>query len=150
VFVRAFVLLLAGGDWVTGANCGSRSRVAADSRWFAGAGIGGRAGVDTGAGLSNPWLNTKALSQGKIQKRRIGLASKETESQTNQNKMKRYGKLYDKITDIENIRTAYIKAKKGKSWQNTVKKFESNLEENLLGIQKMLIDKTCQTSNYVL
>jgi hypothetical protein len=44
----ADVKLLAGGDWVTGANCGSRSRVAADSRWFAGAGIGGRAGVEPG------------------------------------------------------------------------------------------------------
>ena len=149
MFVRAFVLLLAGSNWDNGTNCRSRSRNANNYRWNTNTNIGRRAGVDTGAGVSNPWLNTKALSQGKIQKRRIGLASKETESQTNQNKMKRYGNLYDKITDIENIRSAYIKAKKGKSWQNTVKKFESNLEENLLGIQKMLINKTYKTSGYV-
>ena len=77
------------------------------------------------------------------------LVSKATENQAHQTIMKRYGNLYGKITDIENIRSAYEKAKKGKSWQNTVQKFEANLEENLLGIQKMLIDKTYQTSGYV-
>jgi RNA-directed DNA polymerase len=63
--------------------------------------------------------------------------------------MKRYGDLYSKITDISNIRLAYIKARKGKRWQSTVKKFEANLEENLLKIQKMLVDKTYVTSKYV-
>lgn len=63
--------------------------------------------------------------------------------------MKRYGNLYSKITDISNIRLAYIKARKGKTWQDTVKKFEANLEDNLLKIQKMLVDKTYVTSKYI-
>lgn len=63
--------------------------------------------------------------------------------------MKRYGDLYSKITDISNIRLAYIKARKGKTWQDTVKKFEANLEENLLKIQKLLVDKTYVTSKYI-
>lgn len=62
--------------------------------------------------------------------------------------MKRYGNLYDQITDIDNIRYAYQKARKGKGWQNTVKKFDKNLEDNLLKIQKSLIDKTFKTSTY--
>ena len=145
------MLLLAGSYWDNGAYCGSRSRNANNYRWNTNTNIGRRAGVDTGEnkGVGNSWLNTKALSQGKIQRRRMGLVSKETENQAHQTKMKRYGNLYGKITELENIRLAYEKAKKGKSWQNTVQKFEAKLEENLLGIQKMLIDKTYQTSEYV-
>src|ERR1035437_3311904 len=63
--------------------------------------------------------------------------------------MKRYGNLYSKITNIENIRLAYIKARKGKRWQNTVKNFELNLEYNLKKIQKMLVNKTYKTSEYI-
>lgn len=151
MFVRAFVLLLAGSNWDNGASCGSRSRNAASCRWNTAASLGGRAGVDTGkhAGVSNPWLNTKALSQGKIQKRRMRRVSRFVESQAHQKyQMKRYGNLYDKITDIENIRTAYLKARKGKSWQRTVKNFEAQLEDNLLKIQDMLINQTFTTSAY--
>lgn len=63
--------------------------------------------------------------------------------------MKKYGNLYSKITDIDNIRLAYIKARKGKRWQNTVKNFELNLEDNLKKIQEMLINKTYETSEYI-
>ncbi|MBI2758801.1 MAG: hypothetical protein HYX49_08995 [Chloroflexi bacterium] len=38
--------LLAGGDWVSGALCGSRGRHAGNSRWVAATNVGGRAGVD--------------------------------------------------------------------------------------------------------
>ena len=62
--------------------------------------------------------------------------------------MKRYGDLYHKITDLDNIRSAYEKARKGKRWQRTVRNFEANLEDNLLQIQKMLVDKTYKTSAY--
>jgi hypothetical protein len=41
--------------------------------------------------------------------------------------MRRYGNLYSKITDLENIREAYIKARKGKRWQKTVKNFEAEI-----------------------
>ncbi len=151
VFVRAFVLLLAGSNWDNGTNCRSQSRNVNNYRWNTNTNISRRAGVDTGEieSVGNSWLNTRALSKGKIQRRRMCLVSKATENQAHQTIMKRYGNLYGKITDIENIRSAYEKAKKGKSWQNTVQKFEANLEENLLGIQKMLIDKTYQTSGYV-
>ena len=62
--------------------------------------------------------------------------------------MRRHNNLYNKITDINNIRKAYLDAKKGKGWQNTVKNFELNLEENLLAIQQSLINKTFTTSSY--
>ncbi|MCX6726176.1 MAG: reverse transcriptase/maturase family protein [Candidatus Shapirobacteria bacterium] len=62
--------------------------------------------------------------------------------------MRRHGSLYSKIVDIDNLRKAYLNAKKGKGWQNTVKNFEKNLEDNLLAIQKSLIDKTFTTSKY--
>lgn len=62
--------------------------------------------------------------------------------------MKRHGNLYSKIVDIDNIRKAYTDARKGKRWQNTVKNFEENLEENLLKIQSSLIDKTFNTAPY--
>ena len=62
--------------------------------------------------------------------------------------MRRHGNLYNKIVDIDNIRNAYLSAKKGKGWQNTVKNFEKNLEINLLAIQKSLIDKTFSTAKY--
>jgi hypothetical protein len=35
--------LLAGGDWINGANCGSRARRAVNYRWHAGSALGGRA-----------------------------------------------------------------------------------------------------------
>lgn len=64
--------------------------------------------------------------------------------------MRRHGNLFNKITNIENIRLAYKKARKGKSWQNTIKIFESDLENNILKIQDSLINKTFTTSEYTL
>ncbi len=64
--------------------------------------------------------------------------------------MRRLGNLFEKITNIYNIRLAYKKARKGKTWQNTIKIFESDLENNILTIQKSLIDKTFTTSEYTL
>jgi len=63
--------------------------------------------------------------------------------------MKRHGKLWERITDIENLYDAYRRARKGKSWQNKVKRFESNLDVNLAHIRKVLLDKTFATSSYV-
>jgi len=62
--------------------------------------------------------------------------------------MKRHGNLYSKITSIDNISQAYLNARKGKKWQDTIQNFEKNLEDNLLAIQKSLIDKTFTTSKY--
>lgn len=62
--------------------------------------------------------------------------------------MKRHGQLYPKITTKENIYQAYRSARKGKSWQDTIKRFESNLDGNLYRIKKSLEDKTFTTSEY--
>ena len=62
--------------------------------------------------------------------------------------MKRHGNLFEKIVDIDNLHEAYRKAKRAKSWMKAVKGFEDNLEENLLDIQKSLIEKTFTTSPY--
>jgi len=62
--------------------------------------------------------------------------------------MKRHGNLFSKIIERDNIHLAYRKARKGKSWQDTVKHFENNLEENIQKIQQSLIEKTYTTSNY--
>lgn len=45
---------------------------------------------------------------------------------------------------------AYEKARKGKRWQDTIKRFERHLESNILKIQESLINKTFKTSAYTL
>ncbi len=62
--------------------------------------------------------------------------------------IKRYGDLFKNIVDIENIYVAYKNARRGKGWQNTVKRFEENLDKNLIAIQKSLIDHTFTTATY--
>lgn len=62
--------------------------------------------------------------------------------------MKRYGNLFNRITDIENLRLAYRKARKGKMWQRKVLEFDKNAEENLLKVRESLIKKTFRTSSY--
>jgi retron-type reverse transcriptase len=62
--------------------------------------------------------------------------------------MKRHRDLFTKIVDKENIFLAYRKARKGKGWQNTIKNFEGNLEENIAKIHESLVNKTFKTSPY--
>lgn len=62
--------------------------------------------------------------------------------------MKRHGNLYHKITDYDNLHLAFQRSRKGKGWQETIARFEQNLDQNLLSIQRMLIDKTYRTSPY--
>lgn len=64
--------------------------------------------------------------------------------------MRKHGNLFEKLVCIENIRSAYKAARKGKSWQDTIKIFDINLESNLLEIQKSLTGKTFTTSEYKL
>ena len=63
--------------------------------------------------------------------------------------MKRHGNLFKKITDIDNIYLAYQKARKGKSWQNTISSFDDDLDENIFNIRDELIEKTFTTSPYI-
>lgn len=64
--------------------------------------------------------------------------------------MRKHGNLFEKIIDTGNIHKAYKEAKKGKTWQDTIKKFDRNTENNLLKIQESLINKTFTTSKYTL
>jgi RNA-directed DNA polymerase len=63
--------------------------------------------------------------------------------------MKRHGNLFEKITDVDNIYLAYKKARKGKSWQNTIIRFDDDLDENIFNIRDSLIEKTFTTSPYI-
>lgn len=56
--------------------------------------------------------------------------------------MKTYKKLYQKLCSYENLLLAFNKAKKGKTKKPYVIEFEANLQENLLQLQKELIEKT--------
>jgi len=62
--------------------------------------------------------------------------------------MKRYGNLFQKIVDPSNIYLGYRLARKGKTWQDTIKIFEDNLENNLENIYNSLVNHTFTTSRY--
>lgn len=62
--------------------------------------------------------------------------------------IKRHGDLFKNIVDLENIYAAYRNARRGKGWQNTVKRFEEKLDENLISIQLSLVNHTFTTSPY--
>lgn len=62
--------------------------------------------------------------------------------------MKRIGNLYTKIYDLDNLYLAYSKAKTGKSKSKGVIQFESDLDNNILRIQKELIEQKYITSEY--
>lgn len=53
--------------------------------------------------------------------------------------MKRHGNLWDKITDLENIRQAHYAARKGKSHYTEVKWVNENEEAAITAIQRSLI-----------
>lgn len=63
-------------------------------------------------------------------------------------KMKRYGNLYSKIYDMNNLILAHKNAKKGKGWYGEVKMVDENPEYYLKQIQDMLVNHTYQTSKY--
>jgi len=56
--------------------------------------------------------------------------------------MKRFGNLYEKICDINNIRLAHHNASKGKKHYDEVKVVDANLEEYVNKIYNMLKTKT--------
>lgn len=62
--------------------------------------------------------------------------------------MKRYGYLYEKIYDMDNLTLAHQNAKKGKGWYKEVQMVDANPEYYLGLLQQMLINKTYQTSKY--
>lgn len=62
--------------------------------------------------------------------------------------MKRYGNLYDKIYDLENLSIAHRNARKNKSFYKEVVMVNSDEDYYLKLIQEMLINKTYKTSPY--
>lgn len=62
--------------------------------------------------------------------------------------MKRYGNLFDKITDMDNIRLAHAQAQRGKKHYTAVKKVNTDPESFLLEIQRLLISGDFTTSAY--
>lgn len=62
--------------------------------------------------------------------------------------MKRYGYLYEKIYDMDNLILAHHNARKGKGWYHEVKMVDANPEYYLTKLQEMLINKTYRTSEY--
>ena len=64
--------------------------------------------------------------------------------------MKRYGDLWSQVIDYENLRLAHHNASKGKGFYKEVQEVNENIDYYLTEIQKMLIEKTYRTSEYVI
>jgi retron-type reverse transcriptase len=62
--------------------------------------------------------------------------------------MKRYGNLYEKIYDMDNLYLAHKNARKGKAHYTEVKMVDSNPDYYLRQIHEMLKNKTYKTSPY--
>lgn len=62
--------------------------------------------------------------------------------------IKRYGNLYEKIYDIDNLRLAHKNAQRGKGFYSEVIEINKNPDEWLFKLQNMLKDKTYKTSEY--
>jgi retron-type reverse transcriptase len=62
--------------------------------------------------------------------------------------MKRYGNLWHKIVDIENIKYAHRQARKGKTYYTEVKMVDADEDKYAYQIQQMLVNKTFTTSPY--
>lgn len=62
--------------------------------------------------------------------------------------MKRHGKLYPQILELENLLIAAKKAQKGKRFRGNVLAFNYNLEEELIKLQTELAHKTYQPGAY--
>ncbi len=62
--------------------------------------------------------------------------------------MKRHGGLFEKIVDPENIELAYQKAKRGKTWQESVQRVEQNKGTRLAAIRQAFLDGSFKTAKY--
>lgn len=63
--------------------------------------------------------------------------------------MKRYGHIYEKICDKDNIRYAILKASKGKRKRNDVQRVLSDIDKYIDIIHEMLVTKTYVPSDYI-
>jgi retron-type reverse transcriptase len=62
--------------------------------------------------------------------------------------MKRAGDLFEQIADMDNLRLAYLKAKRGKEARQDVYSFSKNYEKKLLNIRDQLLSGNIKLGNY--
>jgi retron-type reverse transcriptase len=62
--------------------------------------------------------------------------------------MKRHGNLFERIAAPENLRLAWLDARRGKSLQRAVQRFEANAEANLDWIRRLLLAGRFATAPY--
>lgn len=62
--------------------------------------------------------------------------------------MKRFGNLYEKVYDLDNLYLAYSKARQGKGKSYGVIQFEKELDSNINSLQADLMDGSYKTSQY--
>jgi RNA-directed DNA polymerase len=62
--------------------------------------------------------------------------------------MKRANNLIEKIAEIENLRLAFWKARKGKSYTQEVELYRKDLEINLLELQHQILQGEVKVGNY--
>ncbi|HBE45753.1 MAG TPA: RNA-dependent DNA polymerase [Deltaproteobacteria bacterium] len=62
--------------------------------------------------------------------------------------MRRYGNLYKKIYDLENLNFAFYKVSKGRRYYRDILQYKDALEENLINLQRELTNKTYTPSPY--
>jgi hypothetical protein len=63
--------------------------------------------------------------------------------------MKRYGNLFEKVYDIENIKLAHKNARKGKKHYKEVKMIDTHPDKYLYSIHEMLKNRIFRNSKYV-
>ena len=62
--------------------------------------------------------------------------------------MKRIGKLFNNIVNFDNLVLADKKARAGKTKKYGIIRFDKNSHENLIKLQKALLEDTYRTSKY--
>lgn len=81
-------------------------------------------------------------------KRRVGLVSSARERQSAAEHMRRHNNLFNQITSMDNLWTAYRKARKGKTSKSAVKRFDVEPEKRLTKIRSALVSGKFNTSGY--
>ena len=62
--------------------------------------------------------------------------------------MKRFGNLYEKIYDIDNLRLAHLNARKGKTHYKEVQKIDRNIDYYTNKLRETLVNETFKNSEY--
>lgn len=62
--------------------------------------------------------------------------------------MKRANNLIEKIADVDNLRLAFWKARKGKSYTNAVEKYRNRLDEHLLELREEILSAKVKVGDY--